>query len=59
MPKRRQHCTKCKQVTTQTQQKSGDKWVCLCCESAKYRTAAQNRAIQKNSRAKKRLNISF
>lgn len=60
--KKRQMCDKCDQITTHEFKKpeehsTNKAWVCLCCESARYRTNAENEKIQ--SRKSKKLNLDF
>jgi hypothetical protein len=59
MAKKRQFCNACNQITTQTRKRPADPWTCLCCESAKARSATETDAIRKRSAAKKRLNLDF
>jgi hypothetical protein len=58
MQKQRIFCPKCNQITTQTKEAKKE-WVCLCCESAKFRSQAQTEARKKNTQAKPRLNLKF
>jgi len=56
--KKREFCSKCKQITTQTKEPKQE-WLCLCCESAKFRSARANKAIKAKADQKPKLNLIF
>lgn len=58
-PKKREFCKACNQITTQVRDVETKAWKCLCCESAKYRTAQKTQEIKQKNTTKKRLNITF
>jgi peptide methionine sulfoxide reductase MsrB len=48
--RQRVHCSLCGEPTTHVFKKVGDAepdWVCLCCESAKFRSASELEKIKK------------
>jgi hypothetical protein len=55
----RQYCKVCEQVTTQTKSGKGAEWVCVCCESAKFRSQQATDEIKSKNKKKPRLNITF
>lgn len=59
MKRARSYCPRCEQVTTQTQDGASGPWKCLCCESARLRSAEATKKIKQRGRAKDRLNVSF
>jgi hypothetical protein len=59
MAKKRQFCDKCNQITTQTRSSAKAEWTCLCCESARNRSAQQTEQIRAKNSKKPRLNIKF
>ena len=57
MPQKKQeYCNKCNQITTQIK-KTKEEWVCLCCESAKFRSPSANKVIKAKSQTKSRWNM--
>jgi len=55
----RQHCIPCNQITTQVKEVGVKEWKCLCCESAKFRSAKKSEQIKKKSDTKPKLNLNF
>jgi len=59
MPKRkREFCEKCNQVTTHSKEPEKE-WVCLCCESAKFRSSKETDAIKEKKTQNRKLNLRF
>jgi hypothetical protein len=56
--RKREFCKKCNQVTTHTKEPKED-WLCLCCESAKFRSNKATEAIKAKAAQKPRLNLRF
>ena len=56
--RKREYCKKCDQITTHTKELKQE-WVCLCCDSAKFRSTKATKSIKAKSSQKPRLNLLF